>query len=87
MCQPSSTGLVLHLQLQSRNAVQIEAPEEVDVPSSLLPEEEVEQLVAELNPHFIPLAGSPPGSSATPPADPTTGNPLYPSLSLHKLCA
>ena len=53
--------------------MQIEAPEEIDVPLSLLPEEEVNRLVAEYNPHYVPLDNSPSGSSVSSPADPSTG--------------
>ena len=45
----------------------------MDVPKHLLSPEEVEQLVAERQPKFIPLERYGPGSDATPPADSATG--------------
>ena len=45
----------------------------MDVPKHLLSPEEVEQLVAERQPRFIPLERYGPGSDATPPADSATG--------------
>ena len=43
------------------------------MPKYLLSPEEVEQLVAERQPKFIPLERYGPGSDATPPADSATG--------------
>ena len=45
----------------------------MDVPKYLLSPEEVEQLVAERKPRFIPLERYGPGSDAMPPADSATG--------------
>ena len=53
--------------------VQVEAPDDVDVPKYLLSPEEVQQLVAERQPRFVPLQRHGPGSDATPPADSATG--------------
>ena len=53
--------------------VQVDPPEDIEVPQSLLPPELVEQLVAERNPHFVPLERFGPSSSPMPPPDPSTG--------------
>lgn len=55
--------------------VQVDAPEDVDVPQHLLAPEEVEQLFAERQPRFVPLARYGPGADSTPPADSATGAP------------
>lgn len=52
----------------------MEPPEDIEVPQSLLPPERIEQLVAERNPHFVPLERFGPSSSATPPPDSSTGD-------------
>ena len=44
--------------------LQVEAPEDVDVPKHLLAPEAVEQLVAERQPRFIPLERYGPGADA-----------------------
>lgn len=55
--------------------MQVDAPEDVDVPKHLLAPEEVEQLVAERQPRFVPLERYGPGADPTPPADSATGGP------------
>ena len=56
--------------------LQVEAPADVDVPDSLLPEPELQQLMAERNPHFVPVLGMPEGSSPYTRPDPVTGTAL-----------
>ncbi len=63
--------------------LQIEPPEDIQVPQSLLPPERVEELVAERNPHFVPLERFGPSSSAMPPPDPATGVPLPFEFAVH----
>jgi hypothetical protein len=53
--------------------MQVDAPEDVDVPQHLLAPEDVEQLVAERQPRFIPLERYGPGADPTPVADSATG--------------
>ncbi|CAL8466878.1 g6414 [Coccomyxa elongata] len=54
-------------------SLQVDPPEDIEVPQSLLPPDLVEQLVAERNPHFVPLERFGPSSSPMPPPDPSTG--------------
>jgi len=58
--------------------LQLEAPAEVDVPESLLPEEKLKRLIEERKPRYVPLEGAEAGASPFPPPDPSTGT-LYPS--------
>lgn len=53
--------------------LQVDAPEDVDVPQHLLAPEAVEQLVAERQPCFIPLERYGSGADPMPPADSATG--------------
>jgi hypothetical protein len=53
--------------------VQVEAPEDIDVPDALLPEERIAELMEERKPHYIPVEGSPPGTGPLPAPDPVTG--------------
>ena len=53
--------------------VQVEPPEDIEVPASLLSEEEVATLVAERKPAYVPLARGD-GVTRLPPPDPATGN-------------
>lgn len=57
----------------------MEAPADVDVPDSLLPEPELQRLMEEQKPRFLPLAGMPEGTTSLPQPDPTTGkdSPCY----------
>jgi len=55
-----------------RGAPQVEPPEDIEVPKSLLGEEEVARLVAERRPAYVPLARGD-GVSRLPPPDPATG--------------
>jgi hypothetical protein len=50
----------------------VEPPEDIEVPKSLLGEEEVARLVAERRPAYVPLARGD-GVSRLPPPDPATG--------------
>ena len=54
---------------------QVDPPEDIEVPQSLLPDEEVERLVAERQPRFVPLERFGPGSDPLPPPDPASGAP------------
>ena len=53
--------------------LQVEPPEDIEVPDALLSEEEVTSLVASRRPRFVPLPHSPPGTSALRPPDADTG--------------
>ena len=58
------------------SSLQVEAPADVDVPDSLLPEPELQRLLEEQKPCFLPLAGMPEGTSAYSQPDPITGGDL-----------
>ena len=62
--------------------LQVEAPEDVDVPKHLLAPEAVEQLVAERQPRFVPLERYGPGADPTPPADSATGESVRSSVTV-----
>lgn len=53
--------------------MQVDPPEDIEVPQSLLPEEDVERLVAKRQPRFIPLQRYGPDSDPLPPPDAATG--------------
>ena len=53
-------------------SLEVEAPDDIDVPDSLLPEERVAELLAERVPAFVPLPGRE-ADGATPLPDPATG--------------
>ena len=63
-----------------RAAPQVEPPEDIEVPKSLLGEEEVARPVAERRPAYVPLARGD-GVSRLPPPDPATGPAAAPPLS------
>jgi hypothetical protein len=52
---------------------QVDPPEDIEVPASLLPEDELQRLVAERQPRFVPLARYGPDSDPLPPPDAATG--------------
>lgn len=65
--------------------MQVEPPEDIEVPVSLLTEEEVANLVATRRPAYVPLARGD-GVTRLPPADPATGGvprPYYGCVSVH----
>lgn len=53
---------------------------DIDVPESLIPEEQIAQMVAERAPEFVHVDGALPGSPVLAPADPLTGIALHLSL-------
>ena len=59
-------------------APQVEPPEDIEVPQSLLPDEVVDSLVAERQPRFVPLARFGPDSDPLPPPDAATGRQPFP---------
>ena len=59
-------------------AVQLDTPEDVEVPARLLSEERMQAMQAQYQPHFVPLARAPAHAPMSakdprPPADPVTG--------------
>ena len=65
--------------------MQVEPPEDIEVPVSLLTEEEVANLVATRRPAYVPLARGD-GVTRLPPADPATGGvprPFHGCVSVH----
>ena len=66
-----STDAVSQLSKQfALHGLQIQAKEEVDTPEFLMEPAAVQQMVAEQQPHFVPVT---PGGSRLPAADPATG--------------
>ena len=53
-------------------SLEVEAPEDIDVPDALVPPERVAELLAARKPHFVPVPGRE-AEGAFPPADPETG--------------
>lgn len=55
--------------------MQVAPTSDVEVPKSLVPPEQLEQLLRELEPHFVPINRPPEGheDDPLPPADPSTG--------------
>lgn len=64
-CPPATEQGISHLL-----ELQIQAKEEVDTPEFLMEPAEVQQMVADQQPHFVPVT---PGGSILPAADPATG--------------
>ncbi|KAK9810226.1 hypothetical protein WJX72_007002 [[Myrmecia] bisecta] len=57
----------------AEESLEVEAMPDIDVPTSLLPEEDLARLLEERRPHFVPLGGEGTAGPATPPPDPVTG--------------
>ena len=53
-------------------SLEVEAPEDIDVPDALVPPERVAELLAARKPHFVPVPGRE-AEGPFPPADPETG--------------
>lgn len=53
-------------------SLEVEAPEDIDVPDALVPPERVAELLASRKPHFVPVPGRE-AEGPFPPADPETG--------------
>lgn len=53
-------------------SLEVEAPEDIDVPDALVPPERVAELLASQKPHFVPVPGRE-SEGPFPPADPETG--------------
>jgi predicted Zn-dependent peptidase len=53
-------------------SLEVDAPDDVDVPDTLVPEEAVAELMGRLQPHFVPIPGRA-DAATTPPPDPDTG--------------